>query len=76
MPWLTPDTLPPIENFAVRIPDNEQLRAAFLGAFLELTREYNWEKAGTQEPETIAQLFFEAYKETEKLWYCTKEKAP
>jgi len=70
MPWLTPDTLPDIACFRVYLPDSDYLRAQFLGAFLDLAREVNWEEFGAQTPEDTASLFDECYIASERLEYC------
>lgn len=65
MPWLTPDgPLPGLVAYKVFLPDNDQLRAAFFGAFLDLCIIGNWEQFGTLTPVEVAELFIDAWLDT------------
>lgn len=70
MPWLTPDEKPGNVCYRVFLPNSDQLRAAFLGAFLELCQDYNWQQEGTATPDEIADLFDAAYIKSAKLERC------
>lgn len=59
--WLTPETLPDLACGRVYLPDSDDLRAAFRGAFLLLCEADNWEQFGTQTPEDTADLFYRAW---------------
>lgn len=62
MPWLTTDNVS-TENIIIRLylPDDDTLRAAFVGAFLSLCEVYNWEQYGLTSPEWCAGRFWECY---------------
>lgn len=58
MPWLTPDLQEwGFKCHQILLPDDEKLRAAFRGAFYELSHAHNWEQYGTATPIEIAELF-------------------
>lgn len=71
MPYLTPQTLPGrLQAYRVVLPDDSEARAVFLGAFLELAREYNWELFGAATPAEMAALFDECFIQTSQLRLC------
>jgi hypothetical protein len=67
--WVTPDDEPsPLVCHQVFVPSGMHYEAAFRGAMLLLTDVYNWEKSGTQEPQAVADAFFEAFMQTVNNW--------
>lgn len=61
--WLTPDSpLPGTKVYAVTLPDSDELRAVFYGAFLLLCDENNWEQFGSAAPSDVAALFEECWR--------------
>lgn len=52
--WLSHSSIPSRLKFAISLPDSEAWRADFLGAFLLLTEERNWEEFGSLSPEEMA----------------------
>lgn len=60
MPWLTPDSGTWVQKcYRVSLPDNDTLRAAFRGAFLDLAKSENWELHGTATPSEVADSFLD-----------------
>lgn len=62
MPYLTGNA-PPADTkcYSVKIPNDAQTVAAFVGAVYTLTKERNWEKYGTQTPNSMASLYLDIY---------------
>lgn len=60
--WLTPDDAEiDLVCYQVYLPDDDQMRACFYGAFLLLCEAQNWEQGGTMSVEDAAQLFEECW---------------
>lgn len=61
--YLTPNQFTPTSFICgrLRIPNDEKFLAAVMGAILDLTRAYSWEKYGTMEPEQAARLALDMY---------------
>lgn len=60
--WLTPDSQAlTTKCYQVYLPDNDQMRAAFFGAYLLLCQEQNWEQFGTMTPDVAARWFSNAW---------------
>jgi len=63
--WLTPDNpAPALKDYRVRLPDSDQLRAIFFGAFLLMCNEENWQEFGTMTPAQAASLFEQCWRDT------------
>lgn len=63
--WLTPDApLPDTKRYEIELPDSDELRAVFYGAFLLLCDSSNWEKFGSAEPGDVAVLFEQCWRAT------------
>lgn len=64
-PWVTPDD-PPDPDICIKVycPAGADYEAALRGAILDLEREYNWEKVGTETPEDVAAAFASAFSKT------------
>lgn len=59
--WVTPDD-PPGDPVCIKVycPSGTEYFAALRGAMLLLCDAFNWEKVGTQTPETVSEAFLEA----------------
>lgn len=69
--WLTPDDAPAsLDCWRVFIPSGEAYRAAFRGAMILLSQDWNWEEHGAQSPETVADLWVNANAETFRMVKC------
>lgn len=67
--WLTPNDAPGVATCRpVFLPAGFEYEAAFRGAFLLLCEVFNWEKVGTQTPETVSEVFYEAFLQTVAGW--------
>lgn len=62
MGYLTADTLPDETRcFTIRVPNDFQNVAAFVGAVYELTRAYNWQNYGEMTPDEMAASWITLY---------------
>lgn len=66
MPFLTGnESSPPLVVWAVFLPDDDAMIAAFWGAIEVLAEPESWQEFGTQTAEQAAQVWREAIRETE-----------
>lgn len=64
MPYLTADSLPSdTVCYSVRVPNDFQNKAAFVGAVYELARVWNWELYGEMTPDEMAESWLGLYNE-------------
>lgn len=63
MPWLTPDSPPDEGGYCrtIKLPESPELLYALNGAFLELTRSWNWQQFGDMTPEQTAEIMQVAF---------------
>ncbi len=68
MPWITPSASPEdLVKYEIWLPPGVEYQACAVGAFLDLTREENWEQVGGQAPDVVAEAFNEGWEKS--IWW-------